>query len=250
VTVIASLDRDDFYTAEFLSAYTRHRENPRGYNELLEQAAAKSLLPSLEGARVLDLGCGMGIFCRYCMERGAQSVFGVDISPRILEYARTHHAVPGVEYRAAPAEGVTFERGAFDLVVSSYCLNFVEDYGAMLTKIFRWLSPGGTLVASFDHPLITAKRAPGQWARDETGREHWLVNDYLEEGRRVRVMFAAQVVKYHRRVSTLINGLLDHGFAVTRVLEPDIAADAVGDDPNLKAELVRPSFLMVRAVRP
>ena len=39
------------------------------------------------GSRVLDLGCGMGWFCRWAAENGAASVLGIDLSSNMLDRA-------------------------------------------------------------------------------------------------------------------------------------------------------------------
>jgi ubiquinone/menaquinone biosynthesis C-methylase UbiE len=45
-----------------------------GLNEVLEQPALRSMLPeSLEGMRILDLGCGFGDFARKARREGARA---------------------------------------------------------------------------------------------------------------------------------------------------------------------------------
>jgi len=46
------------------------------------------VLGELEGVRVLELGCGSGHSLRYLADRGASEVWGVDLSPVQLDYAR------------------------------------------------------------------------------------------------------------------------------------------------------------------
>jgi predicted RNA methylase len=46
------------------------------------------MLPPLEGARVLDLGCGFGAFARWARAMGAARVLGVDRSKRMLTLLR------------------------------------------------------------------------------------------------------------------------------------------------------------------
>lgn len=65
---------------EFFKGYIQLRETGNSYNEVLEQPAIHSLLPaSLEGLEILDLGCGAGHFAKYCVNKGAKRVVGVDL---------------------------------------------------------------------------------------------------------------------------------------------------------------------------
>lgn len=46
------------------------------------------MLPSFEGRRVLDIGCGFGWHCHYEAKKGAKTAFGIDISKKMLECAQ------------------------------------------------------------------------------------------------------------------------------------------------------------------
>lgn len=54
---------------------------------LLDWPAVRSLLPDVDGERVLDSGCGPGTYAGWLAERGAD-VVGVDVSSRMVEIAR------------------------------------------------------------------------------------------------------------------------------------------------------------------
>jgi SAM-dependent methyltransferase len=235
----------DYDKDSLFEGYTRFRDDPSCINEVLEQAAVKALLPPLAGLRVLDMGCGPGNFCHYAAKQGARRVVGIDVSERLLGYAREHHAHAAIEYRALSIEDAAFDDASFDVVVSSYCLHYLADLGAVFRKVSRWLAPRGVLVYSGNHPMLSANKAQqGTWAEDENGKAYWLLGDYHEEGARPRTMFQTDVVRYHRKLSTHVNLLVDSGFRVSRVVEPE---PPPSDDPLVEAERVRPSVLIVRA---
>ncbi len=102
-------------------------------------------LGSLEGRRVLELGCGTGDLTLQLAERGAD-VVAVDLSPEMLDIARRRAAqfVPSarLELVAAPAEATTLPDQSFDLVVGKWILHHV-DVGQAAEEIFRVLRPGG-----------------------------------------------------------------------------------------------------------
>jgi ubiquinone/menaquinone biosynthesis C-methylase UbiE len=91
---------------EFYVGYERLRRTGTGLNAILEQPALWTLLPaSLEGMRVLDLGCGFGDFARKARSLGARAVVGIDVSKRMLARATELTQDTGISYRRAPGWG-------------------------------------------------------------------------------------------------------------------------------------------------
>lgn len=66
----------------FFDGYKKIRENKFSANNLFEIPALLSLLPDLEGKRILDLGCGFGEHCKMFVAQGAKAVVGIDISEK------------------------------------------------------------------------------------------------------------------------------------------------------------------------
>jgi ubiquinone/menaquinone biosynthesis C-methylase UbiE len=204
------------------------------------------MLPPLEGARVLDLGCGFGAFARWAREMGADSVLGVDRSENMLARARTQTRDAGVTYDLADIEHLALPDASFDLVYSSLTLHYIADFGAVCVTIRRLLVPGGRLVFSVEHPLFTAPRKPG-WRTDPDGSKVWPINDYLFEGRRVTEWITPGVVKYHRTVASYVNSLLTQGFHLVRLEEWGPNQEQIAEHPEWADEVHRPPFLLLAA---
>jgi cyclopropane fatty-acyl-phospholipid synthase-like methyltransferase len=98
-----------------------------------------------EGARILDLGCGDGRMTRRLAE-GFQ-VTGVDVSEEQLRLARS--SVPRATFLHADMTELSVPAGAFDAVTAFYSFMHVsrEDHRELLTRIHRWLRPGGLFLA-------------------------------------------------------------------------------------------------------
>ena len=104
----------------------------------------------LEGARVLDVGCGGGLLSEALAREGAQ-VTGIDLGSAVLEVARMHLHESGlsVDYRETSAEALAAEApGRFDVVTCMEVLEHVPDPRSMLSACAALLKPGGRLFAS------------------------------------------------------------------------------------------------------
>jgi SAM-dependent methyltransferase len=234
---------------KFFAEYSNMPRSIDGLNEAGEWQAFRSLLPDLRDKRLLDLGCGFGWHCRYAREQRARSVVGVDLSERMLARARKSTDDPRIEYRRSAIEDIDFPAGMFDVVISSLALHYVEGFDLVCEKVHRCLKAGGRFVLSVEHPIVTA-RAAQDWHYGPDGeRLHWPVDDYQQEGLRHARWLGADVVKYHRTAATYVNTLIDAGFLVTRLLEPEPPAEMVVERPDWKDERRRPLFLVIAAVK-
>ena len=83
-------------------------------------------------------------------------------------------------------EAVELPAMSADLVVCRMALHYVSDLGAVLDKVHDWLRPGGRLVITVVHPVITSNDSGN--ANDEP-RQHWIVDDYFTGGPRTRSWF-------------------------------------------------------------
>jgi 2-polyprenyl-3-methyl-5-hydroxy-6-metoxy-1,4-benzoquinol methylase len=232
----------------FFSGYSKLERFGPGWTKAMEHGEFMGLLPDVAGKRVLDLGCGVGQLAFYLAETGAAEVIGVDVSEKMLELARSERGHPRVTYERAAIEDVAFAPERFELVVSSLAFHYVKDYRGLVRRVAEWLTPGGVLVYSTEHPVYTARDPADGWVVDAEGKRlHWALDDYAEEGARDQRWFVEGVRKYHRTMATLINGLVDAGLTVERVLEPVPDAETLRRRPEYVDERRRPPFLLVRA---
>ncbi len=154
----------------------------------------------LDGARILDVGCGLGLYVRQ-FRAFSDDVWGVDVDAEKL--AEAAHTLPNI--LLAPAEALPFADGSFDVVLSHEVLEHVDDDRRAVAEACRVLKPGGRLVVF----------VPNRWYPFEThgafwgGRYHFgnipLVN-YLPD--RLRARFCPHVRAYRaRELRRLFDGL-------------------------------------------
>ena len=111
------------------------------------------------------------------------------------------------------------------------------------TQIYNALNDNGVLLFSQMHPLISATPAyQGYFLGD-----FFAFSSYQQEGRRDGKWFNEHVVSYHRRLSSIISTLSRSGFFVENVVEPIPSEEALMEFSKLQRDLVRPTFLIVKA---
>jgi ubiquinone/menaquinone biosynthesis C-methylase UbiE len=113
------------------------------------------------GRRVLDLGCGTGVFLRAAADREA-SVVGLDAAEGLLAIARER--VPEADLHIGDMQELPFGDDGFDVVTGFSSLFFADDMTRALSEACRVCKPGGTVLAQvFGRPercsLEAMKRA-------------------------------------------------------------------------------------------
>ena len=233
----------------FFANYSQMARSIGGLDAAGEWPAFRALLPELRGKNVLDLGCGFGWHCRYTREQHARWVVGVDISEKMIARARESTNDAAIEYRQVAIEDIDFSAGAFDVVLSSLALHYVERFDIVFRKVHHCLVPGGTFVLSVEHPIFTALAAQDWYYGPHGERLHRPVDHYRDEGLRQARFLGHDVVKYHRTVATYVNVLLDAGFTITRLSEPQPTQETLDKHPDMRDETRRPMFLLIAVVK-
>lgn len=231
----------------FFEKYSQMDRSKKGLKGAGEWHALKKMLPDFSGKRMLDLGCGFGWHCRYALEHGAAETVGVDISKKMLERAKEMTHSSKAIYLCQPIEDYTYPESAFDVVLSSLALHYVESFEKICNKVRRTLVSGGDFIFSVEHPIFTAYGSQ-DWYYDQEGHLlHWPVDRYFTEGRRDAVFLGEPVTKYHKTLTTYLNGLLQSGFEIREVIEPMPEESMLDTIPGMREELRRPMMLLVSA---
>ena len=234
----------------FFENYQQLREREVNANNLFEIPERNKLMPDLRGLRILDLGCGAGDECKGYIEMGASEVVGIDISEKMLEVAREKNSDPAITYLCMPMEDIGNIEGGFDLVVSSLALHYVEDFKGVVKNVNRLLKEGGRFIFSQEHPVVTchSDKYGCRWTKDENGTKiHCNLANYGKEGERDTTWFVDNVKIYHRMFSTVINDLVDGGFAIERLVEPEPSEELLEKYPEYYDLFHKPDFLLVKA---
>lgn len=105
------------------------------------------LFPALAGQKVLDIGCGSGHSLKWCGERGAAELWGLDLSDQQIETAAG--LLDGYAYRLfrSPMEqNPGIPEGYFDVVYSIYAIGWTVDMQTTFDLVFSYLKQGGSFI--------------------------------------------------------------------------------------------------------
>ncbi|WP_394005023.1 bifunctional 2-polyprenyl-6-hydroxyphenol methylase/3-demethylubiquinol 3-O-methyltransferase UbiG [Luteimonas sp. WGS1318] len=122
----------------------------------------------LDGADVLDVGCGGGLLSEAMARLGAR-VTAIDLAEDLVKVATLHGLESGVQvdYRVQSVEALAAERpGSYDVVTCMEMLEHVPDPAAILQACATLLRPGGHLFVS------TLNRTPAAFALAIVGAEY------------------------------------------------------------------------------
>lgn len=135
------------------------------------ELAAELKIPS--GARVLDVGCGIGGASRFLAATYGARVTGIDLTPSFIEIAAMLSDRAGlsdrVAYRVADATNLPFADSSFDYAWTQHVAMNIRDRARLYAEIHRVLVPHGRL-AIYDIVRGDGEEPvyPVPWAHDPT----------------------------------------------------------------------------------
>lgn len=244
------------------------------YHRALAIPAALDLLELSPGERLLDIGCGTGVLCRYLPKEVDYT--GVDASPRLIAYARAQNA--SSQGHTGGPERTGSRRGTRRFLIGdAVCLDrthgltaagadaalfllSIQDMGPLdevLAGAAWAVSQTGRIVIVMLHPCFRVPRQSG-WGWDQERKlQYRRIDAYLSPMvvpvRPVARGHPGSIKHFHAPLYAYVNGLARHGFSIDRMVElaPYPAIERRG--PNAKAENRAnreiPVFLGLRARR-
>lgn len=207
----------------------------RPWNAHYERPALVSLLPALQGAKVLDAGCGAGWYAEYLLGQGAD-VTAFDLNAEFLALTKARVGIRAKVLQADLSMPLSFAADQeFDVVVCPLVLHYLRDWQPALREFNRVLKPAGVLAFSTHHPFM-------DWQLFKT--ENYFAIDLIEdewEG-------IGRVDYYRRPLTAITEDLHAAGFWIERLLEPQPTDAFRLLNPGDYERLTRnPWFLFVRA---
>jgi SAM-dependent methyltransferase len=115
-----------------------------------------------QGQVVLDLGSGAGVDCFIAAKKVGKKgkVIGVDMTPEMIEKARTNAKKGGyknVEFRLGEIENLPVADNSVDVIISNCVINLSPDKKKVFQEAFRVLKPEGKVMVS---DIVLQKELP------------------------------------------------------------------------------------------
>ncbi|MBW1782639.1 MAG: methyltransferase domain-containing protein [Deltaproteobacteria bacterium] len=139
-----------------------------GYYSLVRE----ELLPLIPetAMKILDVGCGEGMLGEYLLQRGAQTVIGVEKDPEAAQSARSR--LTRVIEEDVEALSFASDLGHFDAIICADVLEHLIDPWGVLKRISQCISHDGHLIASIPNTRYLAlvnHLVNGHWTYDSSG---------------------------------------------------------------------------------
>jgi SAM-dependent methyltransferase len=134
------------------------------YRPFLRALAAKAELPPK--ARILDLGCGQGLFSALFSELG-YSVTGIDLSETAIASARAEFGSSDCQFEVNDILALPYQYFDFDCVFVRSCslYNTADLSDEVTDRFLSYLRPGGILIFVYNTKLSrsTPREQTGSW---------------------------------------------------------------------------------------
>jgi 2-polyprenyl-3-methyl-5-hydroxy-6-metoxy-1,4-benzoquinol methylase len=172
------------------------------------------LFPDLTGKKILDIGCGSGHSLKWCGDKGASELWGLDISTKQIENAKKFLSENGFNPKLinSPMEDdCALPKDYFDVVYSIYALGWTVDLKATINNIASYIKKGGIFIFSWDHPLMHCI--------DEKDEDLIFADTYLDDDFLSYIQRGNPVTIQNHKMSSWINALADASFKVERLVE-------------------------------
>lgn len=239
-------------------AFDRFTTAADSFSDNIERPTIERLIGDVTSVRLLDLGCGSGIYSVPFAGRGAH-VTGLDLSQTMISLAEQQALQHGVQadFRVADIrEPLPFGASQFDVIFTGTALHYVDDIETLMKEVARVMKPEARFVASVLHPMSTAL-FPLADSEEVEGLDPWEgwyfgsplrsietpwlgFGEVASEGRRISC--------YHHTVSDYFNAVSSAGLAMTELIEPTPPPEFAAKNADRYAQAMRvPVFLILKA---
>lgn len=194
-----------------------------------------NLFGDMSGKKVLDIGCGSGHSLSYMGNKGAEELWGLDISSEQINTADIFLKESGYNPNlfVSPMEenpGIPLEH--FDVVYSIYALGWTVDLEKTIKLVSSYLKKGGIFVFSWDHPLM-------QCVSPKDGKISLERPYHDEEFLNMKIRKKQPMVLRNWKMSSYINALSSCGMKI-EILNEEVRNDVWENDDEFSEKYYSP----------
>ncbi len=168
---------------------------------------AMNLLTPQPGERILDLGCGQGVFSRALAEAGAE-VTGIDAAPSLIQIARKYRQPQRIRFETRDAAHL-HDLGSFHAISAILCVQNMAHLDEVARAAAAVLEPGGRMVWVLNHPCFRIPRQSA-WGFDEPHKIQYRRMDRYASDLEVPITMhpgkkdSETTLSFHRSLETLL----------------------------------------------
>lgn len=230
------------------------------YRDTLNTPAFCAMLPPVNGATGLDIGCGEGANTRSFARLGAVMT-GIDFAPTFIRYAEEAEAAEslGIHYQVADAHALPFADACFDFATAFMSLMDMSRQDLVLKEARRIVRPGGFLQFTILHPCFCPPhrrvlRGPDGGTRAIEVAQYFEAIDGREDVWHFETLPASEREKdppfrtprFHRTLSAWVEMIVAAGFMIEAMQEPCASPELAAREPVVEDTRVAPMSLIVR----
>lgn len=181
------------------------------------------LFGDVSGKKMLEICCGSGHSLKYHADRNAAELWGVDLSHKQIENAKTYLEENGyaAKFICAPMEAdLDIPTNYFDYVYSIYDIGWTTDLQGTFNKIASYLKKDGVFIFSWHHTLNYCVAWSCSRRQDVIENNQLVFNkSYFDESYFTMPVDGSEIILCNRKISTYINALAKAGFAIEQMIE-------------------------------
>lgn len=185
------------------------------YGPFLERTEKElNLFDKIKGANVLEIGCAEGDSLKYLLEKGANDIWGIDISEEQIKKARAKIPKFDSHFIISPMEEkAPIPNDYFDYIFSIFSIGYCSNLDETLKNIYHYLKQNGTLIISWTHPLY--------FCLDYIDGKVIMSKSYFDETSQIitKGPNKVELAQKNLKISTIINTLVKNGFYVEELIE-------------------------------
>ncbi len=223
--------------------YHEKRQKGTNANDFIEMPASLKLLGDVRGKRILDAGCGSGIYSKLLAKKGAK-VSGIEISQKMIDYAEEYCERFDIDFRKGSIDKLQYKNNFFDCILCSLVVHYLKEPERVFKEFNRVLKKDGVLVFSTNNPAFTAIKE----VKQEKGKNILSIVDYFKKKKYYWKMHKSDVriPSYPLEFEKLFDILYKTGFVVEKFKEPYMVKRDKKIPKHLKKWAEIPTFIVLK----
>lgn len=223
--------------------YHNKRLVGRDFNELIEQPTTFSLLGKITGKKILDAGCGSGIYSKILAKKGAK-VYALEISKKMVDLAKDYCKGDNIQFKYGSIDKLPYKNNSFDIVLASLVIHYLKNPEKAFEEFNRVLKKNGILIFSTNNPSFTALEE----IKSMRGKNKMIIFNYFKRGKYYWKIKSSniRIPSYRISFEELFDMLYKNNFIIEKFKEPYLTNKEKRIQKHSKRFIGIPTFIVLR----